>query len=355
MSIFRLLLPRVALFLTLLLLGGFSHSSLAWEGHHRAPWLGTTLIGEKCDGGQVPFGPYDYLQRASLPGQLEVVEENHFTPNIENLQSGNTTTAMGDIHYTLQTWPNHHRALKSAVQFRLQHRELWRQPADLHNYPAECYLQRAINFSPNDPVPYMLYGMLMHEMQQYDKALQAYKSVVRLQPGDMIAQYNMGLTLLALKRYPEAKQIAQAVYSKGFPLPGLKRKLIAVGQWDGGPNPADNKAAANKPANKNAAAPAADVSAVLNAEAKNAASTAPNSTGPAAAGAGKDAQPKEAAPTDTGKIAPQAPQAVPATNPPAQVTPDESAATQVRAIPRDSASGDTAANSAGAAAKETAP
>jgi hypothetical protein len=287
MSISRLLLPRLSLLLPLLFLGGFSLSALAWEGHHRAPWVGTTLAGEKCDGGQVPFGPFDYLQRAMFPGQLEVVEENHFTPNVESLASGNTTTAMGDIHYTLQTWPNHHRALNSAFRFRLKHREQWKQKANLQSFPAECYLQRAMKFSPGDPVAYLLYGMLMHQMQQYDKALKAYQTAVKLQPDDLITQYNMGLTLFAMKKYPAARQVAKNVYAKGFPLPGLKRKLAAAGQWDGAkpaPNPAASKAKA----------PEVNVSDVPDTKAKDTATAMPATAGGAS---------EQAAASSTGAVA----------------------------------------------------
>lgn len=189
------------------------------------------LNGTKCDGGQVPFGPYDYLQRDRLKSQLEVVEESHFNKDVESLTKGMTATAMGDIHYTLQTWPNHHRALKSAVQFRLRNREMWDKGDNTaQNYPAECYLQRAIKFSPNDPVPYMLHGMLMHQMKQFEKALKSYRQAIRLQPTDLVTQYNMGLTLVELKQLKEAQQIADKVYAAEFPLPGLKRKLAEAKQ-----------------------------------------------------------------------------------------------------------------------------
>jgi len=232
MDIFSPTFKRVILLWSLLLLGSISFSTQAWEGDKRAPWVGKSISGEPCQGGQVPFGPFDYRQRAVLPGQLEVVEETHFTPNIETLQSGNTTTAMGDIHYTLQTWPNHHRALNSAVRFRLQHKELWKAKNSVLSFPAECYLQRAIKFSPTDPVPYVLYGMLMHKMKVYGKALEAYRSAVRLQPNEIITQYNMALTLVELKKYPEARLIAHKVYAKNFPLPGLKNKLVQAGEWE---------------------------------------------------------------------------------------------------------------------------
>jgi tetratricopeptide (TPR) repeat protein len=133
---------------------------------------------------------------------------------------------MGDIHYTLQTWPNHHRALNSAFRYRLQHKELWASGDNsAQNYPAECYLQRAINFSPNDPIPYMLHGMLMHQMKKFDAALKSYREAIRLRPDDLVTQYNMGLTLVELKKYREAQEVADKVYAAEFPLPGLQRKL----------------------------------------------------------------------------------------------------------------------------------
>ena len=109
---------------------------------------------------------------------------------------------MGDIHYTLSAWPNHHRALKSAVDFRLQHPK-W--PEKSRGLPAECYLQRAINYSPNDGTPYLLFGILLHKMKQYEAALQAYENADRLIPNDMMIKYNMALTMVKLKKYKEAQ------------------------------------------------------------------------------------------------------------------------------------------------------
>jgi hypothetical protein len=226
MTRFKIFMRVIASMSILFGIGGFSAFVQAWEGHKRAPWVGTMLNGTKCDGGQVPFGPYDYLQRNSLPGELEVVEESHFNENVESLTKGMSSSPMGDIHYTLQTWPNHHRALNSAFRYRLQHRELWGVGDNTaQNYPAECYLQRAMNFSPNDPIPYMLHGMLMHQMQQYEAALKSYRKAIKLRPDDLITQYNMGLTLVELKMLAEAQQVADKVYAADFPLPGLQRKL----------------------------------------------------------------------------------------------------------------------------------
>lgn len=241
MSIFKRSLRSFFLIVPVLVICSMSSVTMAWKGDTLSPWVGTSLTGKKCAGLQVPFGPYDYLQRDKLRAELEVVEETHFSTDVANLGTGQTSTAIADVHYTLMAWPNHHGALHSAVRYRLQHRGEW--PADSGSSPAECYLQRAINFSPKDPIPYMLYGLLLHQMKEYDKALTAYRTANRLRPNDVVTQYNMGLTLVELKNYKEAEQLAKKVYSAGFPLPGLRNKLVAAGHWSGGSGAAEPKGA----------------------------------------------------------------------------------------------------------------
>lgn len=193
-----------------------------------APWVGDTLAGKKCVGKKIGFGPYDYLRRAQLPAELDVVENAHFTPGVERLESGNTSVPINDIGYVLMAWPNHHRALHSAMKYRMM---FWDWPEDAQVPPAECQLQRAIEFSPQDPVPYMMYGLLLHKAQQYEKALLSYRGAIRLRPDDILTQYNMGLTLVELKQYDEAVKMAKSAYAAGMPLPGLKNKLIEAGKW----------------------------------------------------------------------------------------------------------------------------
>ncbi|CAA0123427.1 Uncharacterised protein [Halioglobus japonicus] len=220
---------RTTSFITLALVALAGGIASPWVyADTRAPWVGETLEGEKCIGKSIGFGPYDYRRRAQFKEQLAVVENAHFTPEVETLQSGNTATAINDIAYTIMAWPNHHRALHSAIKYRMMNTP-WPEKATVP--PAECQLQRAMAFSPEDPIPYMMYGLLLHKSQQYEKALFAYKVAVKLQPNDVLMQYNMGLTLVELEQYEEAIQIANAVYAAGMPLPGLKNKLIAAGQW----------------------------------------------------------------------------------------------------------------------------
>jgi len=208
-------------------------SSPLAHSEDKAPWVGEALNGDKCTPTIQGFGPHDYLKRALLPDELQVVENRHFTPEIERLESGLSSSAINDIAYTVMAWPNHHRALHSAMRYRMM---LWDWPDDSRAPPAECQLQRAIEFSPEDPVPYMMYATLLHKAKQHENALLYYRAALRLRPGDVLTQYNMGLTLVELQQYEEAVKMAQAAYAAGMPLPGLKNKLIAAGKWGDTPN-----------------------------------------------------------------------------------------------------------------------
>jgi len=201
-----------------------------------APWVGQTFWGEECQGSRIPFGPFDYTERAKYQGELFITEEYHFTKRIANLQQDSTTSAIKDIQYTLMAWPNHHGALYSAFQYRKQARGQWAQSANSAT-PVECHLMRAINFAPKDPVPYMIQGMLLHDFQHYTEALESFRKANALMPNDVITQYNMGLTMVVLEMYEEAVKVAEQVYSTDFPLPGLKNQLSAAGYWPPGQKP----------------------------------------------------------------------------------------------------------------------
>lgn len=207
----------------MLILGGSS----TWAARGDAPWVGESLDGVRCSGDNVRnYGPFDYRTRKD---KLPIVENRHFTPRVEQLQGGETTKhAIGDIKYTLVIFPNHHRALYSAVRFSLSDAD-----GALHRaYPAECFLQRAINFNPEDPVPHMLYAMYLHQSDLLDKALAMYRSAEEMAPQDGNLLYNFGLLLFDTGDYEQSREYAKKAYDRGVTLPGLKRKLESVGHWE---------------------------------------------------------------------------------------------------------------------------
>ena len=192
----------------------------------QAPWVGVTLDGRTCTGGDPRnYGPFDYITDREM---LFRVDDNHFSPQVEQLLAGDTTRhPMGDVNYTLVRFPNHHRALYTAIRFSLGESSF----DGLDRFPAECFLQRANNFSPNDPVPFMLYGLYLHRLGELDEALEKYQKAEELTPGDANLLYNLGLIHFDLGNFTQAKQYAEKAYSLGIELPGLRRKLQEEGYW----------------------------------------------------------------------------------------------------------------------------
>lgn len=210
-------------------------SSTTWSspvGH--APWVGTTLAGVNCSGDRENFGPYDYLLRAQLSGKLGIVEKYHFGPQVERLISGMTGNRSpksigGELYYTLKAWPNHHRALNSVIRFQFMYPK---ESSIRQRPPAECYLQRAIRFSPKDATAHMLYGIFLQRAGNNTEALEHYRIATELSPNDMQIKYNLALLLVELRQFEEARRYANEVYSANYPLPGLKKKLVRAGHWE---------------------------------------------------------------------------------------------------------------------------
>ncbi len=190
-----------------------------------APWIGTNFSGVHCEGRGQGYGPFDYRLRGSYTAELSLVESAHFTPAVENLISGATNTSpMSDIDYTLRAWPNHHRALNSIIRFNLNDPK-----SQTAGYPAaECYLNRALNFAPKDATARMLYAVLLHRIGSQKEALEVYQQASELEPDNMQIMYNKALLLADMGQRSEAEAIATFVYSREFPLPGLRRKLDAM-------------------------------------------------------------------------------------------------------------------------------
>jgi hypothetical protein len=193
-----------------------------------APWVGETLWGAPCASlaREQGYGPFDYLLRQSLQFELNIVEKAHFSAESERLMGKGMqgTGPWGDLDYTLRAWPNHHRALNTAIKLRMQYDESSFYYSN-HLPPAECYFERATHYSSKDGTSFMLFGMLLHKLNHLGLAYQKYNIAEQLQPRDDNLKYNIGLLLVDMGRLDEARVYADEVYARGFPFPGLKRKL----------------------------------------------------------------------------------------------------------------------------------
>lgn len=195
--------------------------------------VGSASAAEKnyCGDLRNGFGPFDYRERATLPAELQVVERHHFSPEVEGgIRGANDSinNIGADLWYTLRAWPNHHRALISMSTIALRTKTVMLPGAV---FPVECWFNRAIRFAPNDGTVHAIYGNYLLAVGRNDPALNELKQAVDMEPENPVINYNLGLVYFKNKDYDLALKHAQKAYSKDYPLPGLKKKLIEVGKW----------------------------------------------------------------------------------------------------------------------------
>jgi tetratricopeptide (TPR) repeat protein len=196
---------------------------------HAAEWPTSEDCGDPFQNG---VGPYDYNsgEARTNPQKIPIVERHHFTPVVESLARGQSTSyVMGDLDYTLRAVPNHHRALQAVVRYELRERK-----PDPRFRDAKCWLERASMFAPRDGVVQLIYGMFLARQKSYDAALERYLAALDLIPESSELHYNMGLLYFEMKDHAKALEHAQRAYALGYPLEGLKSKLIAAGKWSDG-------------------------------------------------------------------------------------------------------------------------
>jgi tetratricopeptide (TPR) repeat protein len=174
------------------------------------------------------FGPFDY--RTSTQEQRTLVEAYHFTPSVEALRAGSTGAIGSDIDYTLRAFPNHPRALMAMI--RLGQHEKAAKPRGA-GYTVECYVERALQFRPDDVNVRQIRGIYLSMQGDHLRAIGDFEAVVQEQPDNANAHYNLGLAYFETKNYGKARAEAKRALELKFPLDGLKRKLQAAGKWDG--------------------------------------------------------------------------------------------------------------------------
>ena len=197
------------------------------------------------------FGPFDY-RAAGLDQERWLVESAHFTLYMEDMalygfssrqartggsgeEAAGWSLVGGNLDYTLYAFPNHSRALYAMAIW--QERTKKEDPIGLQGalqgsrmLPAECYFQRAVGYTPDDPLVFHAYGAYLQKIGQLTKAADQYKRAIELNPNAPEPHYNLGLLYFQLGDYANASLHADRAYALGYPLPGLKRKLASVGR-----------------------------------------------------------------------------------------------------------------------------
>lgn len=179
-----------------------------------------------CGSLKVGYGPYDYR---SQQDKLEIVERFHFSPEVESLQRGISTSKVGgDLSYVLRAFPNHHRALMSMVKLAAKERKA--TPAG-STYSVECWFDRANRFAPDDGMVKVLNGLYLLNIGQNQEAVTKLEEGARLAGDNANVHYNLGLAYMRVKRHDKALESAHRAYAMGFPLPGLREQLKRAGAW----------------------------------------------------------------------------------------------------------------------------
>lgn len=185
------------------------------------------------------YGPFDY--RTSYDKHA-IVERFHFTPDVEHLRRGQSTTRIGgDISYVLRVFPNHPRALDAMA--RLSEREKRSTPGG-STYSIDCWFERGMRFRPDDESVKMLYGMHLLRVGKAQEAVRYLEQARKSGQPNANIHYNLGLAYMRLGRHDAALENAHIAYGMGFPLPGLRNQLVRAGKWrDPRPAPAAPAAA----------------------------------------------------------------------------------------------------------------
>lgn len=195
-------------------------------------WCASPLVhaqlDPECGRLQNAYGPYDYTNGMHRREYLPIVELRHFTAKVENLVAGESGALLPDLDYTLRAFPNHHRALYAMIRYQLK------DPVQIGSkiYTARCYLERAVAFKPDDPIPRLLYGIYLQGKDDLEGARDQYEIALRIDPDSAEVNYNAGLLYLKLGENEKALKAAHTAYANGHQLPGLRNQLKRRGLWE---------------------------------------------------------------------------------------------------------------------------
>lgn len=153
--------------------------------------------------------------------------ENHVRPALRRLDEGDfSAPVIYDLHWTLERWPNHYIALQLTQRF-----EAGGGDADYY-IPVSCYFERAKWFARDDANIHILQGIYEHKKGHDNLAEQSWVRALHIDHNAVEAHYNLGLLYFNQKDFSKSVEHARLAYDLGYPLPGLKSKLLKKGYWE---------------------------------------------------------------------------------------------------------------------------
>lgn len=171
-------------------------------------------------------GPIDY--RRIHPKVLKLVEDYHFTRQVEMLRRGQSGSIGGDLAYTLNAIPNHPRALRTTIEYFRRNPTAARLETRMS---LDCWIDRAIAYRPDDPTVRILVADERIRTGRRAEAVEHLRVAEENAGDSSTTHYNLGLLYLDLKDFDRSVRHAKKAYALGAPLPGLKNMLAESGKW----------------------------------------------------------------------------------------------------------------------------
>jgi len=181
-------------------------------------------------------GKRDYRQRnANIENQRDFVahEWAHIWPARARVNSGRNLDfeVMNNLDFVLTKVPNNEQALRILIDWDLMG---GRHYDGRYKAPA-CYLIWGAQFAPDDPVVWNYGGYYFNRKGDTRRAMLWWQQALVVDPTNAEVHNTLGLIAFESGDYAEARKHAWAAYAAGYPLPTLRDKLTAAGQWRDAP------------------------------------------------------------------------------------------------------------------------
>ena len=197
------------------------------------------------------FGPFDFRADKDIkaPGdnlphqeKRRLVEGAHFTLRVETLRGaqsgGQIGPPGGDLNYTLKSFPNHHRALISVMNYGIKTKSS--KPPGLQ-WEVECYFERALRFRNNDAIVHMIYATYLDKQNRQPEAVGQLERATAIAADNPFTHYNIGLVYFDMKMYDKALAQAHKAIALDFERTELRDSLAKIGQWQDPPPKVESK------------------------------------------------------------------------------------------------------------------
>lgn len=180
-------------------------------------------------------GPFDYNKASGAERHL--VESAHFNEHYQKYRLGSAKFRKSDhiietpaagFSYTLWAFPNHPQALAAMEDIAFKSKTDTPAGSQLRIH---CYFQRAVKFTPEDPIVRAMYGYYYARRGQKNAAMQQLDRAESLNDGISSVAVYAAFAYFELKEFEKSLNAAKQAYQMGYQLPGLRNKLERAGKW----------------------------------------------------------------------------------------------------------------------------